>query len=384
MAMPTPAHDCNRAFFNLPDTVTYLNCAYMSPMCQPVLAAGQEALLQETRPWTVMPDDFFRDSDHARSLFARLLGAQTQDIALIPSVSFGIAQAARVLAPRAGSSIVTLAEQFPSNIYPWQAVAKQRDCQMVQVNRPSDGDWTPAILDALHDGVSVAALPNCHWTDGSLIKLEQVADTCRRHGIALVLDVTQSLGAMPFDLARVRPAFLVAAGYKWLLGPYHTAFLYADPAYQQGEPLDPNWITRKDSENFADLVNYRDELAAGAVRYDGGQRSKFVLNPMSIAALTLLLDWGVSQIAARLRTYNRAFVQQAAELGFETLPESLSAPHIIGLRHRDGISDALVGAFKEAGISVSVRGSAIRVSPHLYNDEQDRARFVEVCAQHLG
>lgn len=374
----------DRAFFNLPEEVTYLNCAYMSPMCQPVLAAGQAALLHETRCWTVTPQHFFEDSDRVRAAFATLLGTNPLNVALINSVSFGIAQAAQVLAPRRGSRILTLAEQFPSNVYPWQAVAKRRSLEMVTVARPHDGNWTDAILARLDNGVAIAAMPQCHWTDGSLIDLEVVGEACRQHGVALVLDVTQSLGAMPLNLAKVKPAFLVAAGYKWLLGPYHTAFLYADPAYQLGEPLDPNWITRRDSEQFAELVNYRDALAPGAVRYDGGQRSKFLLNPMSLAALTQLLEWGVANIAASLGAYNRVLVEKAAALGFQTLPEQFRAPHLIGLRRPEGVPAALVQGLKDAGISVSVRGTAIRVSPHLYNDENDLDHFLEVCGRFLG
>ncbi|CAM2069901.1 Aminotransferase class V-fold PLP-dependent enzyme [Sulfidibacter corallicola] len=384
MTQPSSPLSCDRTYFDIPQDITYYNCAYLSPMCHPVHEAGIAALNREARPWTIKPDDFYEDSEVVRGLFASLIGTESRNVALIPSVSYGINVAAQVIEPGQGRRILLLDEQFPSNVYPWREAVKRTGAHIVHVPRPQNGDWTRAILDHLDERVAVASMPHCHWTDGSLVDLELVSDRCRELGIPLVLDVTQSLGAMPLNLDRIRPAFLVAAGYKWLLGPYSTAYLYADPRYQDGPQLDPNWMTRKDSRNFAELVNYRDELEPGALRYDVGQRSKFILLPMAIAAFRQIMSWGVANIGQALGAYNRELREGARSLGFETLPDKYAAPHLMGLRHPEGIPVELVRAFQERQIVVSVRGNAIRVAPHLYNDAEDRRRFLETAASCLG
>ena len=101
-----------------------------------------------------------------------------------------------------------LAEQFPSNVYAWRELARRKGGEVVTLQRPPDGDWSAAILARLDERVAITALPHCHWTDGGLIDLVSVAARCREVGSALVIDATQSLGALPLDLAAIRPGFL--------------------------------------------------------------------------------------------------------------------------------------------------------------------------------
>ena len=254
---------CQRHLFDLPDDIAYLNCAYMSPILKHAAAIGADAVARKCRPWTISPDDFFHDSERAREVFAELLGARGDDIAVVPAASYGIAVAAANLPLAAGRRVLVLADQFPSNVYSWQALAEQTDGEVVTVARPADGDWSAAILARLDERVAIAALPHCHWTDGGLIDLAAVAARCREVGSALVIDATQSLGALPFDLAAIRPDFLVCAGYKWLLGPYSVGYLYVAPRWQGGRPLEHNWIARAGSEDFSGLVGLSGRLPAG-------------------------------------------------------------------------------------------------------------------------
>ena len=189
---------CQRHLFSIPEDVAYLNCAYMSPSSHAVTEAGLEGARRKAAPWVVKPGDFFSESEEARGLFARLVHAKSDDIAIIPSVSYGLAVAARNLPVAPDATILVLAEQFPSNVYTWRTLAKERSAGVVTVERPADGDWTRAILERLDDRVAIAALPHCHWTDGGIIDLEAVGEHCRAAGSALVLDITQSIGALPF------------------------------------------------------------------------------------------------------------------------------------------------------------------------------------------
>src|SRR5579859_7110520 len=215
-----------RHLFDIPDDVVYLNCAYMSPLMKPVIEAGTAALARKAHPWDLTPDTFFTGADEFRAIAAQLINASADDIAIVPSASYGIATAARNLPVKEGQSILVLDEQFPSNYYSWQRRAEETGAKLKVVPWPEDHDWTAAVLDALTPDVAIAALPHVHWTSGGQLDLVRIAKVCRNLGAALALDLTQSLGALPFSAPDVQPDFAVAASYKWLLGPYSVGLLY--------------------------------------------------------------------------------------------------------------------------------------------------------------
>lgn len=382
--MVTDANDlipCQRHLFDIPDDVAYLNCAYMGPLMRSVWQAGEAGVGRKRHPWRISPQDFFSESERARSLFATLVNAAPDDIAIVPSASYGTAVAARNLGISAGQRVLVLEEQFPSNVYVWRAACRSAGAELVTVRHPENGDWTQAVLDALDDRVAVAALPNCRFTDGALLDLERIGGACREAGTGLVLDLTQSLGALPFDVTRVRPDFAVAACYKWLLGPYSLGFLYAAVGHQQGEPIEYNWIARAGSEDFAAVMNYQEEFQPGARRFDMGERANFHLLPMGIAALEQILQWGVRPIAKTLAARTDDIAARATALGLESLEAKRRAGHFLGLRFPDGVPAALAQALAERNVHVSVRSNSVRITPHLYNNDQDVERlFDALCA----
>ena len=371
--MPIP---CQRDLFDIPDDVAWLNCAYMSPLMKSAAAAGEAGIGGKAQPWTVKPADFFPGPEEARALFARLINASADEIAIVPSVSYGIATAARNLDAPAGSRILLLDEQFPSNVYAWRELATRTGARIDTVPRPADDDWTAAILDRIGEDVCIAALPNNHWTDGGLIDLEKIGAALREAGAALALDVTQSLGALPLDVRRVRPDFLVSGSYKWMLGPYSLGFLYVDPRHHGGEPLEHNWIARAGSEDFTGLVNYRDDFQPGARRFDVGELSNFALMPQANAAMRQILDWGVENIHATLSARNEAIAASAREMGIDSVSQGLRAGHYLGLRFEGGVPEGLGARLAQENIHVSVRGAFMRVTPHLYNNDRDIERFL--------
>ncbi len=369
---------CQRHLFDIPDDVAYLNCAYMSPFLKKVTEAGVQALTRKARPWTVTPQDFFTESEGARSLCARLINAKADDIAIVPAVSYGLAVAARNLPLSRGQVILILDEQFPSNVYTWREIARERGAELVTVKRPRNGDWTKAILDELDDRVAITALPHCHWTDGGIIHLEQIGQRCRAFGSALVIDITQSIGALPFDVAAIQPDFVAIGGYKWMMGPYSLGYLYVDPAHQDGQPLEQNWISRAGSENFARLIDYQDSYQPGARRFDVGERSNFALMPASIAAMSQLLEWVVSEIAETLAAKTAGIAERARALDLAPMTASARAGHFLGVRFPNGVPEGLPERLAQKQVHVSLRGSSLRVTPHLYNNEGDVDRLFSV------
>ena len=369
---------CQRDRFDLPDDIAYLNCAYMSPLQKRAAEVGAESMWRKARPWEITPADFFTDSERARSLFAKLIGASAEDVAVIPAASYGIATAAANLELPSGRPVLLLADQFPSNVYPWRELARQNGAEILTLARPPDDDWTRAVLELLDERVAIAALPHCRWIDGGLLDLVRIGERCREIGAALVVDATQSLGALPLDVHAVDPDFLVCPGYKWLLGPYSLGYMYVAPRRHEGRPLEHNWIGRAGSDDFARLVDYQDSFQPGARRFDVGERSNFALLPASIAALEQLLAWGVERIALTLAAMTGRIAGRAAELGLQSVDPGLRAGHFLGLRFPEGVPPGLPERLAGERVYVSLRGDSLRVTPHLYNDERDVERLFAV------
>lgn len=376
--MPNPS--C-RTLFDIPDDVAYFNTAYNAPL----LRASRDALVcaagAKLRPWERAPADFFADAETLRGVSATLFGTAAENFAIVPAASYGISTAARILEPRlqAGDHILLAAQEFPSNIFPWQRIAAERCAAIRTAGRPADGDWTRAVLAALDPTVRIAALSACHWTDGATFDLVAIGAACRANGTVLVLDVTQSLGAAPLDLAAVRPDFMVAAGYKWLLCPYGFSLLYVDPRWHDERPLEESWLARSNAQDFARLADYCAEYRAGARRYDVGETCVTTVLPGAIAALRQIEQWGIAGIAARLGAITDRIAAAVAPLGYEILAPHFRSRHILGLSVAGDPQD-LIGLLRARNIHVSQRGDAIRIAPHLHVTDADVDRLIEALA----
>ncbi|MGC2246089.1 MAG: aminotransferase class V-fold PLP-dependent enzyme [Terriglobales bacterium] len=374
---------CQRQLFDIPDEVAYFNCAYMSPLMKSALEAATAGLERKAHPWELTAEEFFTGAEEFRKTAAQLLNSSADCIAIVSSAGYGIQTAARNLTVRKGQSIIVLSEQFPSNYYPWQRLAEQNGAALKVVPWPTDDDWTSAVLSCLTNDVAIAALPNVHWTSGGRLDLARIGAACRRLGSALVLDLTQSLGAIDFDVNGVQPDFAVAASYKWLLGPYSTGLMYVAPKWHGGSPLEEGWIQRANSRDFASLILYSDEYDSGARRFDMGERSNFALLPAAMRAMRQILEWKVTQISETCEAMNRRLAAAAAELGFSLPAEAFRAPHYLCLRRKAAIPKELSETLSREKIFVSVRGSSIRVTPHVYNTVEDCERLI-ACLRRIA
>ncbi|MGB1028000.1 MAG: aminotransferase class V-fold PLP-dependent enzyme, partial [Rhodospirillaceae bacterium] len=278
---------CQRDLFDIPGDVAYFNCSYNSPL----LKSSREALIagaaSKSHPWTRKPNDFFDDAEAFRSAAGRAFAASPDCFAVIPSASYGCSAAARILEDHVGpgDEILVLAEEFPSNYLPWQRLAQVTGARLVVVPTPQAFAWTEAVLARITAQTKLVALPNCHWTNGALLDLETIGAATRAVGAYFVLEVTQSLGAKPLDIAALQPDFLIAAGYKWLLCPYGLSLFYADPKWHDARPLEETWLSRANAEIFENLVEYTDQYQAGARRFDMGQKNIPSVLPGGVEAL---------------------------------------------------------------------------------------------------
>jgi len=376
---------CQRDAYNIPRDIAYLNCAYESPLSNAVVAAGHEGIREKAQPWGTFPEDFFTHPDAARKLFAQIINADSEGVAIIPSVSYGMTAAIKNLPTSKGEEILVLKDQFPSNIYPWRKLAEGTGASVRMLSRSSNGPtWGEVICDAITDATTVVAVPHCHWVDGAMVDLDAVAAKARAHGAALVLDITQSAGALPINVSAIEPDFAICACYKWLMGPYSIGFMWVHPKWRKGTPVEEGWIARKGAQDFARLVDYQDEYEPGARRFDMGERSQFQLLPMAAAGMKQLLDWGVENIATTLGARSEDTAARAAKYGFRSLPVGTRAGHYLGLIHDDGLPDRMVERMIQHNVYISVRGPSVRVTPHLYVTDEDVDRLMDALAKELG
>jgi selenocysteine lyase/cysteine desulfurase len=368
-----------RELFDIPDDVAYFNCASLAPQLEAAREAAATGLARRARPWSVTSADWFTEAEERRALFARLAGVDPDGVALVPATSYGLAVAAANLAARPGQRVLALAEDYPSNWYTWRRFAGRTGAELVAVERRDGQGWGEAVVEALDERTAVVAVLAAHWTDGGAVDLQAIGDRAREVGAALVVDASQALGAMPLDLAAVRPDFLVSVGYKWLLGPVGLGYLYVAEPHRDGVPLEENWISRLGSEDFGALANYQDGYQPGARRFDVGQRTHFETTPMAVAALRQLLDWEVPRIAATLGQVTGRIQRQVEAIGLG-LTTGDRVPHMLGIALPDQARDAVAGALTRAGVFAGVRGSSLRVSPHLWTTGQDIDRLVDALA----
>lgn len=385
MPDPTPVLPAQRHLFDIPDEIAYFNCAYYSPQ----LNRSRDRLLESARakshPWERRPADFFADANAMRGLAAAALGGDGEGYAIVPAASYGIAAAARALAPTlsVGRRILVLADQFPSNYYAWARAADDTGSILGVVPAPADLDWTAAVLARLDRDVRIVAVPNCHWTNGARLDLVAIAEACRSVGAALVVDATQSLGAMPIDLDAVRPAFLVASGYKWLLFPYGVGLMYVAPEWRDSRPLEESWITRAGADDFGALSSYTDEFLPGARRFDVGETCTAAL-PGAIAALEQIRDWQVDAIARRLGAINDTIAVFLERKGFDVPEPRVRCPHMIGARLPPSAGGDIVGMLRAARVFISQRGSSLRFAPHMHVTDGDLSRLFEAIEKAVG
>jgi selenocysteine lyase/cysteine desulfurase len=374
-----------RSKFSLPKGSTYLNCAYMSPLLKSVEKAGMDGMKRKRNPFAISTNDFFENTEKLRAEFARLIDVQDKKrIVVIPSVSYGMANVVNNLKINASDNIIVAAEQFPSNYYPWHKLSIEKGFQLKAITPPlvlknRGRNWNEKILNSIDDKTKLVALGHVHWADGTLFQLAEIRKRTREVGALLVIDGTQSVGALPFDANIIQPDALICGGYKWLMGPYSLGLAYYGEYFDNGNPLEENWINRLNSENFAGLVNYQNEYQPGALRYEVGEHSNFILVPMLLAALKQINQWKPKNIQAYCAKISRKAIGQLRENDFWIESEKDRGQHLFGIRLPEKIDkEKLKQRLQKNKISVSFRGDAIRVSPNVYNTEAEMMKLAKV------
>jgi len=364
--------------FDLPEDITYLNIASQSPAFKAIYEAGLEGLKQKNRPYTITGSDYFEPVVTLKKLFAELVDVSDYNrIATIPSASYGIATVANNIVLQEGDEILVIEEQFPSNYYSWKNVADKYNATIKTVNKIEKELWTTSILNAITDKTAVVTLGNIHWSNGSLFDLKAISKKAKQHKALLIIDGSQTVGALPFSVKEIQPDALICAGYKWLFGPYGCAYAYYGKYFDNGKPIEENWSNRLDSENFSGLTNYQEVYKPLANRYQVGESGNFIYIKMQIAALQQILEWTPKVIQAYCKTISAEAVKELRVLGCEIEADDQRTHHLFGIKLPENTDlDTLKKELSSNAIFVSFRGNYIRLSCHLYNTAEDFSKFV--------
>ena len=287
--------------FDLPDDVHYLNGAYMSPSLKSVCSAGIEGIKKKLHPWEIQPDDFFAAAEGVKEKFGNLINAPAQQIAIIPSASYGLKSAVSNIPTDHGKSIITVANEFPSDYYTIATWCKQHSKNLNIIEAPDirqgkGAAWTEKIINAIDHDTAAVVISTIHWTYGTRFDLKEIGNKCKSVNARFIADGTQSVGALPIDVTACNLDALVCAGYKWLLSPYSIGLAYYSDEYNNGVPIEDSWMNRSNAHDFTTLTQYANDYTPGAGRYNVGEFSNPILMPMLDRALQQVQAWGVDSV----------------------------------------------------------------------------------------
>jgi cysteine desulfurase/selenocysteine lyase len=310
-------------------------------------------------------------------VFAKLIGAKSRDIAVGSSFTELVASLAWAMMPARGENIVGVDVVFPSTIYPWLRVAHTTGCEVRLLPATDYYADQEELVGLIDDDTAVVAVSHVEFGSGQRYDLRRLSEVAHSHGALLVVDATQSAGAIPIDVNRDSVDVLVAAGYKWLCGPFGAAVMYIAPHLQtRFEPGLAGFRSHKDMwELRADRIQYRDD----AGRFEFGTMAYGCALGLG-KAVEFILELGSDAIFEHDLKLRGRLVEGLKQLGAQLLSPSNEKEYspIVSARFPNFSSRTLVDFLKEQGVIVSPRADFVRFSPHLYNSSDDIDLALEV------
>ncbi len=294
---------------------------------------------------------------------------------------------ARFLAIPAGARVLVLENDHSSPILEWETRSASAGFTVEAVRQPIDGDWTSAVLAAIERPgaarLALASISSVHWSDGGLIDVAKIAAALKRQSALFLIDATHGVGVIAMDVKSLDPDFVIFPTYKWLLGPYGRAFIYMARRHQNGIPLEQTASGRRGVRADADIYFTDVNYVTGARRFDMGERDHFISMEMAAIGMEMMAEWGTDAIAARLGALTARIAEGLSGTRFRTMDARFRSPHILSLGLAGGLPAGLVEGLTGEGIHVAARLSRMRISPHVFNDEEDIDRFVAALKKRI-
>jgi selenocysteine lyase/cysteine desulfurase len=382
--------ESKKALFQLPEDIHYINCSYMSPLMKSVEDKGIEGIRLKRNPADISPLDFFTGTVPLRDKFSKLVNCQATQVAIMPSVSYGIMSAVKNVPFKANQHALVVSDEFPSGYFAAKSWCERYNAELKVIHPPTHilpkaEKWNAEILASITEYTALIVISSVHWMDGTKFDLKAIGEKCQLTGTKFLVDGTQSVGAYSIDVEAYHIDALICAGYKWLLGPYSIAIGYFGEVFNLSEPLEESWMNRSESEDFSKLSNYSETYTPDAGRFNMGQTSNFIAVPMLDEALRNILDWGTDAIQAYCRQLTSPLLNMLTDWGIKLENESGRCQHLVSIQlPESNKSTDLLQEFKNNKVFLSVRGSSLRISPNVYNTEEDIQKVMQVLEKNLN
>ena len=379
----TPQIDWRQEWFEF-ENATYLNLAGESPMPKVSIKATQAALEAKKFPHQKPDSVFFEVPNRIRAGIAQLIGAKPEEIALTTGASTGVAAVAYALPWTPGDEVITSKGEFPLQFTTWKPM-EEREGLKVKVVAPQ-GKFLTAddLIAALTPRTRLVSVSHVRFDDGTLLDVPRIAAACHAQRALLLLDASQSCGAVPMDVNKLGADFMVSAGYKWLLSPYGTGFFWMKSEHlSMVRPGPFNWMAVDGADNFSKLDFANPKPAVNAKRWDAPEwASHFNFN---LAAMDASVDFVVRMGAETVAAHNHELIDFLfARLPMDRcvvaspLERERRGPYGCFVSRTPEKTAELYAKLREENVFVSLREGRIRVSPHMYNTIQDIDRLISV------
>ncbi len=326
--------------------------------------------------------DFMAEIEGIRRVAARLINAESDEVALLGPTSLGLNLVANGLKWNPDDEVVFYPDDYPANVYPWQALAEQ-GVRVIPLQPERPGEITPELVrNALTPRTRLVALASCHFLSGFRLDYEGIAEELNRRGVLFCLDAIQSLGATTVDVRHID--FLAADSHKWMLGPLGAGIFYVKRRHF--DLLKPTLLGSWNVHSPGFIAQPTMTFENSARRYEPGSLNLLALFGMK-ASLEMILALGVKQIEARLLDL-RSFAEEKLVankfrvLGFTNRRSQKSGITTIAIDNPE-LAVAQARKLREAGVDVSLRQnragvSCLRLSPHFYNTEAEIEETIKI------
>ena len=368
--------------FPVADRVVFLNHAGVAPTSTRVVKAVHEfmdSLAHLGRPSLDAWEDLARD---CRVRFARLVGAEPEEIAFVRNTSHGLSLLASGLNWRPGDRVAVAAPlEYPSNVYPWMDLARRGIVALDAVEADEGAVTVEAAARALRPDTRVLATSSAQYATGAVADLDGLGALCREQGVLLCVDGIQTVGVLPTDVKKSGVHFLSADSHKWMLGMMGIGAVFVDRSLvEHVHPPLLGWRSTTEAFDF-DRVHF--ELQDTAGRYEEGSLSYPLIAGFS-AALALLEEAGVEAIAAHATELTDHLARRLEALGCTTGPAPEHRRHILVFRHPRAEPERLLEGLADRGVIASLRRGGVRLSPHLYNTHAEMEQVGRAVQEVLG
>ena len=354
---------------------TYLDCAAVAPGSTRVRAAIDAWLDDHVAHGNMASEHWWTRATEARARTAELVGASPDEIAFVKSTSHGLAMVAEGLDWRSGDEVaVASALEYPSNVYAWKHLA-DRGVGLGEIP-VRDGAVTPeAVAAVIGPRTRVVAVSSVQFASGHRTDLDAIGQLCRDRGVLFVVDAIQQAGAFPIDVKASGIHAMAACSHKWMLGLLGIGFLYVDrDLLPHLRPTLVGWHSVEDPFAFDGT---RFELRTDAARLEEAAPPFPMVYGLG-AAVEMLLEAGVAHTAAHITALLDRAADELEAIGCEVSPAPAHRAGILMVKPPAADVDALAEACLERNIAVSVRRGRLRLSAHLYNNEDDIDALVEL------